>query len=295
MPETMQPSKTNDSYLNGGYARVSHFDSPAWKEYAGRLEGVSSPFNRLAWGSGQPADYKWPTDPLHQWSRIWEYPFAAAHLDRIKSARADGSGRLKILDVGPAVTFFSAYLVQQGFSLTNFDYDEAMVARFDRAYELARHEMQLGEKPEYLVGDARDSKLPDESYDVVLCVSVLEHIPGWERVVKEFVRILRPGGSLILTFDVKYKGNPQGLNAHDAARLLQELNGSLVSVTSQEQTIPADVLHMKNSPHPMKLNPGFMGIKTLLRPVKHAMKGITPPNLCIFGGVWRKPADGGAK
>lgn len=40
----------------------------------------------------------------------------------------------------------------------------------------------------------------DASFDVVVCTEVLEHIAGYEAVVAELERVLKPGGHLILTF-----------------------------------------------------------------------------------------------
>lgn len=39
----------------------------------------------------------------------------------------------------------------------------------------------------------------DESFDVILCTQVLEHVPEPVLAIKEFSRILRPGGILLLT------------------------------------------------------------------------------------------------
>ena len=50
-----------------------------------------------------------------------------------------------------------------------------------------------------LVGDARRIPIADQSIDVVLCTQVIEHIPEPQAVLLEVHRILRPGGSLILS------------------------------------------------------------------------------------------------
>lgn len=49
-------------------------------------------------------------------------------------------------------------------------------------------------------GDLCALPYPDASFDVVTCTEVIEHIFSYQEVLKEFRRVLRPGGILILTF-----------------------------------------------------------------------------------------------
>jgi ubiquinone/menaquinone biosynthesis C-methylase UbiE len=50
-----------------------------------------------------------------------------------------------------------------------------------------------------LVGDARNMPLSDASIDVVLITQVLEHIPEPIAVISEIRRVLKPGGTLLLS------------------------------------------------------------------------------------------------
>ncbi|NCB38065.1 MAG: class I SAM-dependent methyltransferase [Erysipelotrichia bacterium] len=50
-----------------------------------------------------------------------------------------------------------------------------------------------------LVCDIVSISEPDSSFDVILCSEVLEHIPDPLPALKEFSRLLKPGGILILT------------------------------------------------------------------------------------------------
>jgi ubiquinone/menaquinone biosynthesis C-methylase UbiE len=50
-----------------------------------------------------------------------------------------------------------------------------------------------------IVSDASAIPLPDASLDVVICTEVLEHVPEPILVLREFGRIIAPGGRLILT------------------------------------------------------------------------------------------------
>jgi SAM-dependent methyltransferase len=54
------------------------------------------------------------------------------------------------------------------------------------------------------IADATQLQYADESFDHVLCVSVVEHIPGEgdSAAMAEFWRVLRPGGVLHMTTDV---------------------------------------------------------------------------------------------
>ncbi|MHB8483634.1 MAG: class I SAM-dependent methyltransferase [Nitrospiria bacterium] len=47
--------------------------------------------------------------------------------------------------------------------------------------------------------DASNIPVPDKSFDAILCTEVLEHVPEPIKVIKEFARVLNPGGTLILT------------------------------------------------------------------------------------------------
>lgn len=50
-----------------------------------------------------------------------------------------------------------------------------------------------------ILGDMTDSGLPDESFDFVVSVEVLEHVEKDEQFVSEVSRVLRPGGTFLMT------------------------------------------------------------------------------------------------
>jgi len=49
------------------------------------------------------------------------------------------------------------------------------------------------------VADVADTKLPAQSYDALLCVQVLEHVPDPARVCHELFRLCKPGGWVVVT------------------------------------------------------------------------------------------------
>ncbi len=49
-----------------------------------------------------------------------------------------------------------------------------------------------------IVGDVMAMRIPDASYDAVLCLAVLEHVPRPWDAMREMRRVLKPGGLLML-------------------------------------------------------------------------------------------------
>lgn len=50
-----------------------------------------------------------------------------------------------------------------------------------------------------VLGDAQALGLSSSAFDVVLCTEVLEHLPEPQRAIDEMFRVLKPGGTLLLT------------------------------------------------------------------------------------------------
>jgi 2-polyprenyl-6-hydroxyphenyl methylase/3-demethylubiquinone-9 3-methyltransferase len=66
--------------------------------------------------------------------------------------------------------------------------------------DLARERAQgLGHRIEFLLGSADSLPLPDGSIDICLVVELLEHVADWQSCLKEFARVLRPGGVLFMS------------------------------------------------------------------------------------------------
>lgn len=53
-----------------------------------------------------------------------------------------------------------------------------------------------------IISDVLDIPEPDESFDAILCTEVFEHLPRPHEAVREFARLLRPGGKVLLTAPV---------------------------------------------------------------------------------------------
>ena len=101
----------------------------------------------------------------------------------------------RVLDVGcgsGAVTREIARRVGSRGAAVGLDPSPALLAV---ARELAK-EAGVGDRIEFREGDAIRLPLPDGSFDAVVCVTVLSHVPRGETAIPEFARVLRPGGRL---------------------------------------------------------------------------------------------------
>jgi ubiquinone/menaquinone biosynthesis C-methylase UbiE len=50
-----------------------------------------------------------------------------------------------------------------------------------------------------IVSDIISIPMPDSSFDAIICIEVLEHLPHPIQAIKEFSRLLKPNGHLIIT------------------------------------------------------------------------------------------------
>lgn len=50
-----------------------------------------------------------------------------------------------------------------------------------------------------IISDISSIPKPDEYFDAIMCIEVFEHIPNPVLAIKEFFRLLKPGGHLIIT------------------------------------------------------------------------------------------------
>lgn len=83
-------------------------------------------------------------------------------------------------------------------------------ARYKIAFPSAQIErydvLNIAEGPDVtVVGDIQSCpQIADNTYDVVVCTQVLEHVPNPFRAAAELHRILKPGGRLLLTVPAAY-------------------------------------------------------------------------------------------
>ena len=98
----------------------------------------------------------------------------------------------RVLDVGCGTGFLAIILASLGHSVTAVDFAPEMVERARR--RALRENLDV----EFQVGDAVALHSADETFDMVAARHVLWNLPDPERGLREWVRVLKPGGRLVL-------------------------------------------------------------------------------------------------
>jgi SAM-dependent methyltransferase len=151
-------------------AEVDHIQDPGYPEgAAGRLE--------MIWGEG------------------FLSPGGVAEVSRILGGR-DVEG-CDVLDIGSGAGGADVVLVQEhgAGTVTGIDVESRLV---DRATERAKR-LGLGDRISYQLVEPGPLPLPDASFDVVFSKDSIIHIRDKEQLFSEALRMLRPGGLLLVS------------------------------------------------------------------------------------------------
>jgi len=170
----------------------------------------------------------WAKDTFRLWSRRWEYPFVTQRVIQF-AQRQNSDSPVRVLDAGSGVTFFPYYLRKETprAEITCFDSNNTYHPMF------AAVNNTMGEqKVKFVEGLLQKLPFENDSFDAVCCISVLEHTGNYNEILDEFARVLRPGGLLVLTFDLSLDGKFE---------LPKNVAGELLTALSNKFAVAPDV------------------------------------------------------
>lgn len=150
---------------------------------------------------------------LYHYTRRYEYIYFSDFIAEFTKT----NGPVSLLDIGCGITY------------APFEYSK-MTQSYDAIDLLDYREFweNVCDRVNFFQHDITSTPVAEEKYDLVISISVLEHIPANERLqaLRNAVSSLKTGGVLALTFDVDLEGGEAGFSFDElteAILVLQKL------------------------------------------------------------------------
>ena len=131
-------------------------------------------------------------------SDAWRRALERASCSHIAGARAEGRPA-RILDLGCGPGFFSILFAEMGCKVDAVDASDEMLARA----RVNAEAMSLGDAIAFLQGDVTALPFEDGTFDIVASRNLMWLMRDPETAYAEWMRVLRPGGKLVL-FDANW-------------------------------------------------------------------------------------------
>ena len=241
---------------------------------------------------------RWVTDPFHQWSRQWEYPFTYSYIQQHivsngKFTHADDE--IRILDAGSGCTFFPYYLSYKyaNCRLCCCDYDSSLTPTFTEINK-DMQEMHARARVEFNVCDLASLGYKDNYFNIIYYISVLEHANNSDDIIRQFKRVLEPNGLLIVTFDISLDSKSP-ITVGVAQDLLSMIDNTfnVTNPNCQEVLIDVQKPDILTTEFARNLNKKLLPWELTWKSFFMQLRGLKLPkrpffNLTIFCGVWRK-------
>lgn len=197
------------------------------------IEAFNDDFLKLYKDKLSNYNKKWTNDSFHNWSRQYEYPYFFAAISNFIAKNPNK--KVRILDAGSGLTFFPYLLLEKfpNVEITCTDYDKML----GNAFSEINYSKQRGVN--FVQSDLREKKFQPESFDLIYCISVLEHTSDYNKILENFKSYLVPEGELILSFDISLDGY-RDIPIGKAQELINTLENSFLPANQ------VDLLSMAN-------------------------------------------------
>ncbi|MBX3531220.1 MAG: class I SAM-dependent methyltransferase [Rhizobiaceae bacterium] len=109
----------------------------------------------------------------------------------IRRHLGNGEGRA-VLDLASGTGVISRLLSETGFKVTGLDFSEPMLERARRKHKA------LKTGATFLIGDAEDTRQPDDHYDAITTRHLVWTLPDPAAAFADWFRVLKPGGTVLI-------------------------------------------------------------------------------------------------
>lgn len=141
--------------------------------------------------------------------RAWQEPIR----------RTLGSEPLRVLELACGTGEVTKLIHDLGHDVTALDFSETMLAAAK-----AKHEGKS--RLRFILADAENTMEPDHSYDAIVCRHLVWTLTDPEATFREWHRLLRPGGKLVIYDGDWAKPSPLGRIAECLVALIDKFSGA---------------------------------------------------------------------
>ena len=116
-------------------------------------------------------------------------------LDQIVNEVSTHTPKGRILDAGCGTGNFSIALAKKGYDVVGIDYADGMLRRAEKK----KKKLSIENMTLLKLDLEKKLTLPDNHFDVVISIHTLYTLSNFKAVLREYCRILRPNGCLVLS------------------------------------------------------------------------------------------------
>jgi ubiquinone/menaquinone biosynthesis C-methylase UbiE len=265
------------------------YDAWLTNEYTGKCYTVHSDnfriylpsdivFGRDEYENGNP--YKFSFDDQFNLLRI-------DILKKMLCTKFDVTKKLSILDVGCGQGFLSKMLTEI--------FPFAEVIGLDYSINAVRYAAEHNKNIRFCVGDANNLPFEDNSFDVVCCANIWEHVPNPMLMLSEIKRVMKQSGGGVVTTPSRYRienillkliGRPVCFISEYhiieySTGMMQEmlLSGGFKTVEMFKKRI--SIKSIKNAHHKLKYAIGIL----IFKPIFEVLFCLIRPKVCLDATV----------
>ncbi len=134
--------------------------------------------------------------PLHWTSTLlaWGYMFDIAIAGELLAPRPDD----RVLDVAAGTCWASEVLTRLGVRTVSVDLSWQMIRR-GRERIAADSRVVFRDQAAFVAARGQALPFANESFDGVLCLNALHHLPSYREALREIYRVLKPGGRAVFS------------------------------------------------------------------------------------------------
>ena len=117
-------------------------------------------------------------------------PISESRLSRCLGNLQDNLTGKLVLEAGCGAGRFTEVLLKKGAILVSSDLSSAV--------EVNAENFPLTDKHLVIQADINDMPYADESFDVVICLGVIQHTPDTEKTIEDLYKLVKKGGTLVI-------------------------------------------------------------------------------------------------